>query len=133
MIERINIFHISSKTFQYYRIAVEQRKARKFTSCAFVPLSIKSSFVNTPNVLSPGKKQKNSTSRKEHQKKKQLGNAPCKAGVSPKKCKRAETKTCWINFSSKFDSIRCCYILIGWSYGQNNAIWLHSIDHILVH
>lgn len=28
---------------------------RKLTSTAFVPLSIKSSFVNTPNVLSPGK------------------------------------------------------------------------------
>jgi len=27
---------------------------RKITSNALVPLSIKSSFVNTPNVLSPG-------------------------------------------------------------------------------
>uniref|UniRef100_A0A2P2J3H7 Uncharacterized protein MANES_17G017500 n=1 Tax=Rhizophora mucronata TaxID=61149 RepID=A0A2P2J3H7_RHIMU len=35
--------------------------------------------------------------------------------------------TCWINFSRYFDSIRCCNILIGWTYGQNDAIWLLNI------
>lgn len=40
--------------------------------------------------------------------------------------KNATKQTCRINFSSNLDSIRCCYVLISWSYGQNNAVWLQT-------